>query len=53
MPLSVLVDGFLGIRDVCLSLPVVLGKDGITQVLEPELGQKEKDAFVRCAKIVF
>ena len=52
MPLSVLVDGFLGIRDVCLSLPVVLGKDGITQVLEPDFGQQEKDAFVRCAKIV-
>jgi len=52
MPLSVLVDGFLDVRDVCLSLPVVVGKNGITQVLEPELGEDEIDAFRQCAAIV-
>ncbi|UCH14614.1 MAG: hypothetical protein JSV22_01300, partial [Bacteroidales bacterium] len=36
MPLSVLVEGFLNEHEVCLSLPVVIGKNGITQVLEPE-----------------
>jgi len=52
MPLSVLVDGFLDVHDVCLSLPVVVGKDGITQVLEPDLGEDEVDAFRQCAAIV-
>ena len=52
MPLSVLVDGIQGVSDVCLSLPVVMGKDGITQVLEPELGETEVAAFLRCAEIV-
>lgn len=52
MPLSVLVDGFLGVRDVCLSLPVVLGRDGISQVIEPDLGEDEANAFHRCAEIV-
>jgi L-lactate dehydrogenase len=52
MPLSILVEGFLGERDVCLSLPVVMGKEGVMQVLEPELGQQEKEAFHRCATIV-
>lgn len=52
MPLSVLVDGFLGVHDVCLSLPVVMGKNGITQVLRPNLGEDEASAFRRCAAIV-
>jgi L-lactate dehydrogenase len=52
MPLSILIEGFLGESDVCLSLPVVMGKNGVTQVLEPELGQQEKEAFHHCATIV-
>jgi hypothetical protein len=52
MPLSVRIDGFLGVRDVCLSLPVVVGRSGITRVLEPKLGDEEAAAFRRCAEIV-
>ncbi len=52
MPLSVLVDGFLDVHDVCLSLPVVVGKDGISRVLEPDLGEDEVAAFHRCAAVV-
>ncbi len=52
IPLSVKLDGFLGINDVCLSLPAVLGRDGITQVLKPELTAKEKESLLRCADVV-
>ena len=52
IPLSVLIDGFLDVHDVCLSLPVVVGKDGITQVLEPDLSEDEVAAFQKCAAIV-
>lgn len=52
MPLSVLLDGFLGIRDVCLSLPVVIGKNGVTHVFEPDFGDDEIAALHRCAEIV-
>jgi len=52
MPLSILIDGFLDVRDVCLSLPVVVGKDGITQVLRPKLPEEEAAAFRRCAEVV-
>lgn len=52
MPLSVLINGFLGIHDVCLSLPVVVGSAGIVRVLEPELGNEEAASFRRCAEIV-
>ena len=52
MPLSVLINGFLGIKDVCLSLPVVVGNNGVSQVLEPAFGPDEKNNFARCAKII-
>jgi L-lactate dehydrogenase len=52
MPLSVLINGFLDVRDVCLSLPAVVGSGGIVRVLEPELGPDEAASFRRCARIV-
>lgn len=52
MPLSVLIDGYLGVRDVCLSLPVVVGREGITRVLYPEFCVEEEQAFRRCAEVV-
>lgn len=52
MPLSVLVEGYLGISDICLSLPVVMGRDGIVRVLEPDLGPEEKAAMLKSAETV-
>ncbi|MFC1479361.1 malate dehydrogenase [Planctomycetota bacterium] len=52
MPLSVLVDNYLGESDICLSLPVVLGKTGVLQVLELELGEEETEAFHKSAEVV-
>jgi len=52
MPVSVLVDGFLGVQDVCLSLPAVIGRRGVTRVLHPPLTDDEVDAFRRCATTV-
>jgi len=52
MPLSVFLDGFEGISDVCLSLPVVVGAEGIVRVLQPELGPEESAALHRCAETV-
>lgn len=52
MPLSILIENFLGINTLCLSLPVVVGKTGITQILKPDLSEVEIEAFQRCAKSV-
>jgi L-lactate dehydrogenase len=49
MPVSVLVDGFLGVSDVCLSLPAVIGRAGVTRILHPPLSDDEADAFRHCA----
>lgn len=52
MPVSVLIDGFAGVEDVCLSLPAVIGRTGITRVLKPVLSDDEQAAFVRSADAV-
>lgn len=52
MPLSVLIDGYLGITDVCLSIPVVVGANGIVRVMHPELNQQETEALRRAAAVV-
>lgn len=52
MPVSTLIDGWLGVNDVCLSLPVVIGRDGITRVLHPELDGSEREAFQQAAAAV-
>lgn len=52
MPVSLLIDGFLGEHDVCLSLPVVIGKNGIEQVIHPELNEVEREAFHKAARTV-
>lgn len=52
MPLSVRVDGFLGVRDVCLSLPVVIGRQGVHRILSPSLNAEEIGCFKRSADMV-
>ena len=52
MPISTLIDGFLGIYDVCLSIPVVVGREGITQTLEIALNEKEQKQFHKSAELV-
>ncbi len=52
IPLSVLIDGFCGVHDVCLSLPAVIGRGGVTRVLKPVLTEQEQAAFIRSAEAV-
>lgn len=52
MPVSVLVDGYLDIHDVCLSLPAVIGRHGVTRILHPTLAPEEQSSFRHCADIV-
>ncbi|TWT31927.1 lactate/malate dehydrogenase family protein [Blastopirellula retiformator] len=52
MPVSVLIEDFLGVSDVCLSLPAVIGRAGVTRVLRPTLSEDEQGAFRRSADAV-
>jgi L-lactate dehydrogenase len=52
LPVSVAVDGFLGVTDVCLSLPAVVGRGGVERILHPRLNEAETQAFRASAKAV-
>jgi L-lactate dehydrogenase len=51
-PLSTYVDGYLGVKDVCVSLPVVVGRAGVLQQLHPVLNAEEQAAFIKSAAVV-
>ena len=52
LSVSSTVDGAYGIHDVCLSLPSVVGRDGVERVLVPDLDDVERDALVRSADTI-
>lgn len=52
LPVSTLIDGYLGEAGVCLSLPCVVGARGVDRILEPALSASEATAFAACAASV-
>ena len=50
LPISHYIDGEYGIRDLCLSLPVVLGEDGIKERMQPNISLQEKKLLQESAK---
>lgn len=52
LPVSTLVSGTYGIRDVCLSVPTVVGRRGILDRLEIDLWPKERMALQNSAKVL-
>jgi len=45
IPLSVKIEDYFGVSGVCLSVPVVVGKNGIQRYLLPKLNEREISAF--------
>src|SRR5437667_254723 len=45
IPCSVYLDGEYGQRDVCVGVPVVLGRDGVERIIELPLDPRERAAF--------
>ncbi|HEX9939306.1 MAG TPA: hypothetical protein VGB15_19340 [Longimicrobium sp.] len=45
-------DGALGVRNVALSLPTIVGADGASQVIAPDLEPEERAAFDRSADVL-
>lgn len=41
-PCSALLDGEYGLNDLCIGVPVILGKDGIEKIVEIDLNDAEK-----------
>jgi len=45
-------DGALGLKDVALSLPAIVGTSGAAQVVDPVLSREEGDALERSAAVL-
>ena len=52
LTVSTRIDGAYGIRDVCLSLPAVLGAGGVERLVELELAEDELAALRRSAEVL-
>jgi len=52
LPVSTLVGGYFGINDVYLSLPAVINKDGVRELLKIGLNEKEANALKTSAAFV-
>ncbi len=47
--LSVLMQGEYGIKDVCISIPTLIGREGIVSTLTPTLSKEEQELLVNSA----
>ena len=47
--LSVLLKGEYGINDVCISIPTIIGRNGIVSTLTPTLSAEEQELLVKSA----
>ena len=52
VPCSVLLEGEYGQEDICLGVPVVLGKKGIEKIVKVDLTKEEKAKFDAAAEAV-
>ena len=52
LPVSTLVRDYEGIDDVYLSLPAVIGRNGVERILRPELAPEEADALRASASVL-
>jgi L-lactate dehydrogenase len=52
LSVSSLVNGYYGIENLCLSLPAIVGRNGIERVLRLHLNEKEEAALKRSAEVL-
>ena len=52
LPCSVVLDGEYGLRNISMSVPVVLGRDGVSEILEYELTTGEREGLKATAEML-
>ena len=50
LPISVVLEGEYGLKGLSLSIPSIVGKNGLETILEIPLSKKENDALAASAK---
>jgi L-lactate dehydrogenase len=52
LTVSCYLENYQGVSDVCLSVPVVVNRDGIREIITLPLDENEKEAFRKSAEII-
>jgi L-lactate dehydrogenase len=52
LTVSTFLEDYHGVSNICLSVPVVLGKDGVREIIKLPLDQREVSDFQRSARII-
>ena len=52
IPCSVFLDGEYGQKDICIGVPVIIGKNGWENIIELDLNDTEKELFANSANAV-
>jgi malate dehydrogenase len=50
MPCSVALEGEYGESDICIGVPVILGKNGVEKIVKLDLTDEQKDLFKKSAE---
>lgn len=48
----VYLEGEYGMNDICIGVPVIIGKNGVEQIIELDLSEEERAAFEKSAEAV-
>ena len=51
-PCSVLLEGEYGQKDVCVGVPVIIGRDGVEKIVEVKLNDAEEAKFAESTEAV-
>ncbi len=45
IPVASYLEGEYGVKDICIGVPAIIGRNGIEKIIEVELNEEEKDIF--------
>ena len=52
LTVSTLLQGEYGIRDICLSVPCIVGENGVVRIIDAQLAPQEQEALNRSAEAI-
>jgi malate dehydrogenase len=52
IPVSTLLEGEYGVKDICIGVPAVIGRDGIQKIISLPLNSTEQELFLKGVKNV-
>ena len=52
IPCSVYLEGEYGQSDLCIGVPVIIGKNGWEEIVDVDLNDSEKELFAKSAEAV-